>query len=257
MNNNLPKILLVDIETAPAEAYVWGMYDQCLGVPQIKHDGYVLMWCAKWLGTKEILFDTLLQYPKHFQQNHRSDLMIAKSIHKLMSEADIIVGHNGDKFDIKWLNTIFRVHKLKPISGYKTIDTLKVAKTNFRFMSNKLDFIVRKFKLGKKIDTGGFDLWLEVMAGDVKAHDKMLRYCKHDVRLLERLYKYVRPTINNHPNMNLYRKDGKPVCRNCGSNRLMSDGLIKLVAGVYQGYECRACGKKQRGTERLFKTSVL
>ena len=45
-------ILLLDIETSPVVAWVWGLRDQNVGLNMIKEDWYVLSWAAKWLGDK-------------------------------------------------------------------------------------------------------------------------------------------------------------------------------------------------------------
>jgi RNase P subunit RPR2 len=257
MNTIKAKILLLDIETAPAICYTWGIWQQDIGISQIVDDGYVLCWCAKWLGQDKVMSDSLINYPKHFKNNPRCDKKIAESIWKLVDEADIVVTHNGNDFDLKWLNTLFMKHQLKPVSSYKSVDTKLEIKKKFRFISNKLDFLCKKLELGRKISTGGFELWTECMGGNKESFSKMLTYCKHDVNLLEKLYLTIRPYITKHPNLNLYNTVISPVCPNCGSIRLIRKGFEYTAASKYQRFECLECGKKSRGTKAEPRTSQI
>lgn len=236
------KILLLDCETAPAVVYVWGLYDEVIGTNQIIDDGYMLCWCAKWLGKKGIMSDSLVNYTS-YTRNPRDDSKIAGSMWALLDKADIVVTHNGNKFDLKWLNTVFTKHGLKPVSGYKSVDTLAEVRKRFRFISNKLDFICRKLGLGKKLSTGGFELWDECMKGEKLAWNKLVTYCKHDVSLLEKLYLHIRPFIQNHPNLSLY-SDGERMCPNCGSYDFHARGFEYTLAGKYQKFCCKMCGKR-------------
>lgn len=256
MNSNHAKVLLLDIETAPAKVYSWGLWEQNIGVHQIVDDGYVLCWCAKWLGKKEMLSDSLINYPSHFKQFPRCDKKIAESVWKLVNEADIVVTHNGNDFDLKWINTMFIKHDLKPVSPYKSVDTCVAVKRKFRFISNKLDFLCRKLDLGRKISTGGFELWDECMRGVKKSWEKMLKYCKHDVHLLEKLYLTIRPYIHNHPNLNLYHGVVNSLCPNCSSNHLERRGYEYTSMCKFQRYVCKDCGKWSRDKKSISRSNL-
>jgi len=238
-----PKILLVDIETAPTLAYVWGLFDQNVGIDQIKQDSYVLCWCAKWFGKRGTMFDSIQNYPL-FKKEPANDINIAKSAHKLLSEADIIVAHNGDGFDIKWLNYIFIKHNLPPIQPTKSVDTLKVARANFLFTSNKLDFISQRLGVGAKVKHEGFGLWTKCMAGCKKAWQRMERYNRRDVLILERVYERVRPFMKSHPLLRPIkeRANGKE-CPLCHKPRLQKRGFNTTSIGRFIRYQCMACGK--------------
>lgn len=241
------KVLLLDLETAPNKVYTWGLYNQNIGGNQIIDRGYVLCYCAKWVGQNGILSDAIWNYPKQFKEDPKNDQKLAESVWKLADEADIIVAHNGNKFDLKWLNTIFLKAGLPPVSSYKSIDTLKQSRKSFYFASHALQNIIQELGLGKKVETGGFDLWLKAMKGQKLACDRMIRYCQHDVRLLGRVYKKFKPFMKDHPNMNLYTgRTDKLRCRNCESTKLRKKGFVRLTAGVYQRYICHSCGRDQR-----------
>ena len=236
------KILLIDVETAPNIVYAWGLYDQNISIDQIVQDGYMLCWSAKWFGSKEIIFDSIFNYT-NFVKNPTDDYAIALSAWKLMDEADIIIAHNGDHFDLKWFNTLFLKHGLKPVSTYKSIDTLKAARTHFKFLSNRLDYISRSLGVGEKLKHEGFSLWTKCMKGCKEAWKKMEMYNKRDVQILEDVYKKLRPFIKNHPNVGLYGKLEESTCPACNCKDVSKRGYSFTNTGKYARFVCNSCGK--------------
>lgn len=241
---NKAKILLLDIETAPAKCYTWGLFDQNIGLNQIIEDGYMLCWSAKWLGEARIYYDAL---PNHatYKVRPTDDREIVRSIWKLIDDADIVVAHNGANFDIKWLNALFLKHGMRPPASYKVVDTLTEAKSIGRFISNKLEWLVKKLEVGAKMDTGGFELWTGCMSGDKRAWVKMITYNRKDVLILEKLYLKLRPFMKRHPNLALYNEDRKG-CPNCASTVLRKKGFAYTAVGKFQRYICLNCGKDTR-----------
>lgn len=207
-----PRILVVDIETAPAELYGWGMYNQNFGVSQVKKDPYILCIGYKWVGERDIEVVTNWE-------NTQQEML--QTIIDLIGEADAVVSKNGIKFDIPWIKTEILKYKLEPLPQLTHIDLQKIAKANFRFLSNKLDYIVQYLDIGKKVEHEGFGLWEKVMAGDELARRRMVRYCKGDVRITDRLYGRMKPYMIDHPVM---RAIGAEVCPNCGSKHTQRRG---------------------------------
>lgn len=232
ITENVIKILLLDIETSPNTAFVWGLFDQNIPITAIKESSAVLCWSAKWYGEKEIMFDSV---------HVSSEKKMLKGIHKLLNEADAVVHYNGTRFDIPVLNKEFILNDMTPPAPYKQIDMLRVARGQFRFTSNKLDYVSQALGLGSKTKHAGYQLWVDCMAGDDAAWKKMEEYNKQDVLLLEKVYDKFRPWIKNHPNENLYTD--KVVCPVCGGNHLQRRGTSVAVNVVRQRYQCIDCGK--------------
>lgn len=237
--SNKAKILLLDIETSPLKSYTWGLFKQNVGINMIAGEWSVLTWAAKWLGDKETLSDSQWNY---VYANPEDDYHVVSSMWELLDEADIVIGHNGDAFDLKKLNARFAYHKLTPPSPYQTIDTLKVARKNFKFTSNKLDYLAQHLGVGKKMKTGGFELWDRCMQGDEDSWMKMLKYNIRDVKILEKVYKELLPWIGNHPNVANYSDKEKKACPNCGSSKVYKRGHYHTKIGRYQKYICDGCG---------------
>ena len=235
-----PKILLIDIETAPIIAAVWGVFKQNIGIDQILHDKHIICWSAKWLYDDYIYSDCLT--PK--EALRRDDKRITMSVYDMINAADIVVGHNSQKFDVPIITGRFLQHKLPPVNPFQQVDTCLVARKNFGFTSNKLDFINRILDLKQKVDTGGFGLWLSCMNGDQEALDKMREYNENDVLILEDNYLTIRPYIKSHPNLALYQgEDAKAVCPNCGSENLKTDnGYYYTPVNKYATFKCLDCG---------------
>ena len=241
------KILLLDIETSPLTAYVWGLWDQNIGLNQIIDSSSTLCWAARWLGEKEVMFDSV----------HKSGhTKMIERIHALVDEADAVVHYNGRKFDMPVLHKEFLLLGMAPPAPYKDIDLLKVVRQKFRFPSNKLDYVSQALGIGNKVKHMGMGLWKDCMAGDGKAWKLMEKYNKQDVVLLEKLYNKLLGWIPNHPNHGLYVDSDTPVCRNCGTDKLQLRGFSFTTTGKYQRYQCKCCGSWGRGKKMLGSAEV-
>lgn len=224
------KILFMDIETSPNTAHVWGLYQQNVGLNQLMESSRVMCWAAGWYGQDEIMFNS------EHRTNH---LAMVKELHGLLDTADCVVSYNGKKFDIPTANKEFLLAGFSPPSPYKQVDLLKVARSQFRFASNKLAYVANALGLGGKTPHEGHELWVKCMNGDDDAWKKMEEYNIQDVVLLEQLYKALLPWIKTHPSFSLI-KDGV-VCPNCGSSKKQKRGFNRTSIGIYQRYQCTAC----------------
>ena len=232
------KILLLDIESSPNTAHVWGLWQQNVSINQLMESSYVLCYAAKWLGDDKIYFDSV--------QKSKPKKML-KGIHVLLDEADAVVHYNGTKFDIPTLNKEFILHRYNPPSPYKQIDLLRVVRSNFRFPSNKLDYVAQRLGLGKKHEHEGHDLWVKCMNGDRDAWKRMESYNIQDVVLLESLYGRLLSWIKHHPNHNLF--SDSVVCPSCSGTRLQKRGTAISSTGIYQRYQCKDCGTWSQATK--------
>lgn len=221
---------MLDIETAPHQAAVWGLWQQNVGLNQLLKPGYTICWAAKWHGEKEVQFDSILS-------GHRR---MVRGVYKLLNEADAVCHYNGRKFDIPTLNKEFLLMGLPPPAPYTQIDLLSTARSRFRLASNKLDFVAQQLGLGKKTEHKGFDLWRECMAKDPEAWRTMEKYNKQDVVLLEKLYDRLLPWITTHPNLSVL--NGHPCCPKCGSEKSQARGYAVTNARRYQRFQCTDCG---------------
>lgn len=178
------KILLLDIETTPMQVYAWGLWDQNIGIDQIIKNTEMLCFGARWLGEKKVIFKSV---------HHDGKQAMLEELHKLMDEADLLVGWNSAAFDHKHINREFLENGMTPPSPVKDLDLMSITKANFLFPSNKLDYVAQKLGVGAKVKHSGFSLWIKCMEGDEKAWAEMKKYQIQDVNLLVELYDILSP----------------------------------------------------------------
>src|SRR6266436_353501 len=251
MSNSGPKILLLDLETLPHLGFTWTKWDT--NVIKFKQETCIATFAAKWLGEKSILGKALPDY-SGYTPNSYDDKKLVKDLWNLLDEADIVVAHNGADFDVKVCRARFLFHGMKPPSPFKVVDTKRVAKRVARFSSNSLNDLANYLGFGSKIKTD-FDLWLGCISGDKTSWDRMLRYNKHDVLLLEKLYYRLLPWAGNHPNLTLFSDRSK--CPKCGSENINYRGTMTLSTGEYRRFQCQDCGGWGRDTKRERATAFV
>ena len=234
------RILLIDIETAPNTAFVWGIFKENIPLARLIESGYVMCYSAKWLGEDDIYFDSV---------NNSDTIDMLQGIHSLMDEADAIVHYNGNKFDIPTLHREFLIAGFNPPAPSKHIDLYQTVKKNFKFLSNKLDYVAQQLDLGQKKDTT-FELWIGCMNFDEDSWKKMEEYNIQDVVLLEQVYYKLRPWIKGI-NHGLYNTTTSLVCPNCGSNHYHSRGSAVTSTCTYNRYQCQECGHWFRSTKNI------
>lgn len=230
------KVLFYDIEVSPNLAYVWGKYEQ--DVISYKHEWYMMTFAYKWQG-KPVHAYSLNSF-KDYKPQKPNDKQLVTKLHDILSEADVIVAHNGNKFDIRKSNARFLYHGLTPIPPTKYIDTLLLAKKYFMFNSNKLDDLCQYLGIGRKTHTGGFELWQGCMEGKKKSWDTMIEYNKNDVLILEKLYNRLIPWIQ--PIMT-----SKEVCSQCKGGHFNRHGFYFTTGKRYIRLQCQDCGTWNRG----------
>lgn len=239
MENKKPKIIFWDIETSLGLFATFSLYPESISHKNIIEDTHIICACWKELGKKKI--HTVKTYNKN-------DKALVKSLSEALSKADMLVAHNGDKFDIKRLNARLMYHNLPPLPPVVTLDTLKEIKKIATFTSHRLDFLGEVLCKDSKMETSS-GLWLKALTGNRKAINEMARYCAQDVKLLESLYLRIRKYIKGHPNLGSKLRP----CGVCGSkDTLMKWGTIMARSGIrYQKLRCKHCGSVSKEKMKL------
>jgi hypothetical protein len=243
-----PRIVLWDIETTHNLVAVFKLFgEDYISPDNIVQERYIV--CAAWkvLGEKKVFAVATTDDAKRYAKNPHDDYHVVKALHDVLMTADVIVAHNGDKYDIKFTEGRMLFHGLSPLPPITKIDTLKAAKDRFLFNSNKLDYLGAFLKVGRKKPTTS-GLWLRVLQGDKAAVKEMVIYNKQDVELLERVFLKLQPYMANHVNRELYGGTG---CPRCGSNHVQSRGTHKALTRTYQKFQCVDC----RGWFRAMKAN--
>lgn len=246
-----PKILLFDIETSHIIFRLWDTGDQYVRPDQIVKDWYVLCWSAKWLFDDKVLSDSI----SSSDSIKGNDEKVCKSIHKLLSQADVVITQNGDKFDIRKLQWKFMKYGFPPNNKYHSIDTLKKSRQIASPTSHGLNFVAQSLGFGQKSPMVEGD-WIRAEAGDKKAIEKMSKYCENDIYLLEDWYLVLRGWMKTHPNLapyvEMYREiePDENICPRCLHtlhDTVFNRKWYSLATGKkYKAGGCTHCGTQLR-----------
>lgn len=240
-NDSTVRILLYDLETAPLLAHIWSPWDKYVTHDRLVHDSFILTWAAKWAGEDDVYYDAL-SGPEALVQD---DARIVESLADLIREADVVVAHNGDRFDIPMLNNRLLANDLEPIPPVRSIDTLQLSKRNFRLAYNKLDYLGEFLGVGQKIKTD-WSLWERSYHGDEEAIEEMTEYNVQDVVLLEKVFDRLSPYVRNLPRLVDAEHEGQEVCPVCGSADLQKRGFHRTNVSNFQRYQCNDCKRYSR-----------
>jgi len=238
--------LFFDIETSPNIGLFWEAgYKKNITTDNIIRERAIICICYKWEDEKEV-------YALQWDAKQNDKRMLEQFV-KVANTANELVGHNGDKFDLAWIRTRCLFHGIDMFPNYQTIDTLKVARSKFRFQSNRLNYIAEFLGLGGKIKTE-FNLWKDILLNKDKiAMEKMIKYCKKDVSLLEEVYKLLGNHIAPKTHYGVIFGEDRGSCPECGAD---SENLIKNMSrttatGVVKiQYQCKVCNKFHTKTDK-------
>ena len=243
---NKIKKLFFDIETSPNIGLFWSAgYKRSISHDNIIRERSIICIAYKWIGENEIHSLTW----DHYQ----NDRIMLENFIKIANSADEIIGHNSDRFDLPWIRTRCLYHRIPMFPTYTTLDTLKNARSKFKFNSNKLDYIAKFLGLGQKLHTD-YSLWTKILLGnDRKALKEMVEYCKNDVLILEKVYNEMSPYILAKTHHGVLTGKGKHSCPECGSEHVKLSQRRYTVTGTPRiQLQCTQCGKFHTVSQRTF-----
>lgn len=254
------RILYWDIETAPIVYTGWGLFNQNICYENILQDWYMICAAWRWEGESKIHTASVLEGEKDtyrgdiFVGSYCDDTPIVEKLHAELSKADVIIAHNGDHFDLKKFNVRALDQGFDPLPPIQSVDTLKIARSQFKFTSNRLDYLGQFFGVGQKVENPK-GLWKRALLGDRKAIKQMIKYNKGDIDLLHDVYKILRPFDRRHPNWN-HTSHGGHVCPNCGSEDLQRRGVYRTRITERQRYRCNGCGAWSSSGKMISKNEI-
>ena len=248
------KVLLIDCETSPAKAHVWGLFNQNIGLPQVLEDPRIMGFGAKWLGDKSV---------KWYSEYHHDRTTMLEAARDLLDTADVVAHYNGNTFDTPWLQGEFLREGIEAPSPFKQIDLYRVIKKHARFISHKLQYVSGALLDDSKVSHAGHQMWVDCLEGEGevqrRAWNMMRRYCKKDVALLEPLFLKARPYLPASVNFALY--EGQDGCQKCGSAEFLeSRGVAYTATRAYPQAYCKpsrgGCGGWTRDVKASWAIST-
>jgi uncharacterized protein YprB with RNaseH-like and TPR domain len=246
-----PVIIILDIETAPIEALVWKIWEENVGLEQIKNEWNLLSFSYKYLGEKEVYFHST---GGRGASKVRDDSKLLKILWEVLDKADIVVTQNGKSFDIKKTNARMVMMGLPPYSPIRVIDTKVESKKHFGFTSVRLQWLSKHLTHIPKDEHeefSGFKLWTECLNDNPAAWKAMEEYNKIDVLSDEAVYLTIRPWITNHPNLAAYSDSEDLACPKCNSTDIQLRGYRTLQTNLYHQFRCNQCGGWSRSRQSV------
>jgi len=244
--NPTARILVMDIETSPFTAYSYNRWQVNISDAMRRDDDItILSFAYKWLGEDKV----------HYRANRNNcDKDILGELSTILNEADIVVGHNMKRFDTPMVNTRLIMNNLPPVSPYRIIDTLAIAKRHYKFERNTLDWIARSLNCSRKLEHKNFPgmtIWIEMLHGNDEAWAENKAYNKMDVIVTEEIYEKMKPFAKPHTSIVVGSGSTTKRCTTCGSSHLTEDGYYFTNASKFQQYKCADCGSFSRGRKNL------
>jgi DNA polymerase elongation subunit (family B) len=251
MNKLNKKRLFFDIETSPNIGFFWQSgYKLNIPYGNILKERAIICICYKWEGDDKV-------YSLNWDKNQDDKVMLEKFI-AVANEAYELVGHNGDRFDLPWIRTRCLFHGIPCFPNYTTIDTLKQARSKFRFNSNRLDYIAQYLGVGEKSETGGFDLWKDIVLNNSQiAMKTMIDYCKNDVVILEKVFQHIKNYVPHKSHFGVLETGEKTSCPECGSEDLRHSQTRYSAAGTPRvQVQCNDCHKYHTIANRTYESII-
>ena len=243
---NKPKVLFYDIETLPNISAHFGSWNENLPYKQRIQESCLLShsWC--W-GDGEIHGSVLTPTEAI---NHDDERLVLE-LWSLLDNADIVIGHNISSYDNKKANAYFIKYGLPPVSPFKSIDTLSIAKRKFKFEFNSLAYLAKYLGVTDKIENDGMPLWIDCHLGKQEALNTMLRYNIGDVKTQREVYNILKSYDNNGVNMSLYDSAECLKCVSCGSHNvsMLTNKLVYTPSNKYLAYRCNDCSIVMRANK--------
>jgi predicted PolB exonuclease-like 3'-5' exonuclease len=231
------RVLYFDVETSLMQVYTHYIGSKVSIQPsQIKEHSRIICICYKFSDENKV-------HELHWNEDQDDSQMLAE-FNKIAEQADALCGHNGQGFDVKEIRGAIALRGLADAwCETPCLDTLKDYRRMFRFKSNRLNAIAQHLGLGHK-DPMGMQDWINVSNNVPGSLEKMIKYCKKDVKLLEsvhkRLAKYVTPT-NTEVRMLKMNKSFDFNCKECGDRKFIKYGMYTYKGQSYQKYLCKSC----------------
>ena len=240
------KILILDVERLPGitTQYWWDRGDlknRYIHYETVVRQPRTTIVCAKWYDQPEVI--ELAEWDPGGRKK------FLKNVHRLMAQADIIVGHNLDNADVPWLaGDLYIEGGLPPLPPFKTVDTLKVLRRQFKSGApfKSLDAFCQIAGIPSKTDKYDREAMERAVNKSIEDRERLVSYCSGDVIATQGLYDFLRPWINNHPALFVDGKDSMTTCHRCGHDTVPI--AKRYVANVltYGMRRCTECGGHSR-----------
>ena len=240
------KILILDVERLPGLSVQrwWDRGDlkqRYIHYETVVREPRTTLVCAKWHDS-----DDIFQLAEWDEGGRKRFL---RRVHDLMSQAQIIVGHNVNGADVPWLLGDFRFprigykgafEELPDLPPFKTVDTLAHFRNRYKtgLPFKGLDAALQILGHPGKTDRYDPEAMERAVDGSTADRERLTAYCCGDVIGGQWLYDRERPMMKNHPALFVDGEDKLTVCNRCGHD---TEPTPKRYIANVMSYSMRRC----------------
>ena len=253
------RVVTLDIERIPGRARVkhrgltiegefWDLNGWKHTIGRRIHADDVKEWprtiCAawKWYDSEDV------EFAAEWQVGGYDGFM--RAVWDVFDQADLIIGHNADRFDARHLMGGWAEMGLPAPSPYKVIDTLKIARGTFAYESNTLDALNKRLGIDAKTDKYDARIARAAVNGDKEAQETLSAYNRGDIIASEALFDRLRPFAKGIPHLGMWTDDAL-ACPSCGHTMTATGKTVHANVQRYEHLACPNCGSHARGTTTL------
>lgn len=215
-----PKILVFDIESSNLNA----------------NFGVILCISYKWFGTDKVHTIAITDFPS-FKKDPTNDKPVVEAFQKVFEEADYVVAHFGEKFDVPMIQTKLLMHSGKLLPNTKLIDTWRISKTKLKLNSNRLETLISALGVKHKKTPLSGPTWVKAMAGNREAIRYVVEHCIADVKALEGVFQKLLPLI----------AELLPKSHLCDPKHSVRHGYRVAAKKTFMRMFCKKCGAWWKG----------
>lgn len=227
----MPKVLFLDIEATNLSASM----------------GYLLCVGLKWAHErKPRVFRVDETY--EWKKDKTDDTGLLNAIEPYILEADVVVHHFGDIYDLPFIQTRRLMKGFGPLPDVATVDTWRIARKKLKFHSNRLDAIINSLGCPFQKTPVLWDGWMKAMAGDTKAINYVVEHCRQDILSLEWVYNKLKAFWPHHPTMISWEEKGR-LCPLCAKQSGVKRGTRRCASRIFARINCKNCGRWWKGEE--------
>lgn len=252
------KILILDVERLDGITvqHWWDRGDlknRFISYESVVRQPRTTIVCAKWYSSPDVI--QLAEWDKGGRKT------FLRKVHRLLEEAEVVVGHHVTGADIPWLKGDLHIEAgLPPLPPFKVVDTLKVLRSQFKSGApfKGLDAFCQLVGIPAKTDRyDRMAMERAVTEKSVEDRERLVAYCAGDVIATQGLYDWCRPYITNHPALFVDGKDRMTVCHRCGHDTEMIPRRYVASVLSYSMRRCTRCGGYSRISVEPERMSIV
>lgn len=168
--------------------------------------GRILCACVMTYDPEGIKVFRADEYPAWKAGKRSDDHDITAELMAYLEEFDVLIAHNGVKYDLPFIRTRAIQYGLPPLNPLKIVDPVLAARRQLRMQSNSLDAIAKHLDAPHQKTPLEPRVWARAMMDDDKAAmDLIVEHCIADVKVLDFVAWSMRGYIRSIDTLGSYR----------------------------------------------------